>query len=218
MENSENASFARVCEDYGIKFIGPKSAVLTMIKNKANVRKIAKELSVPILPGSVEPVNSIDEAKKISADVGYPVMLKASLGGGGRGIRPIKSEEELIDQYPIAASEARASFGSDALYIEKFLDKPRHIEVQILGDEFVWSVCAAGRHQFRMCNLALLMGGHTRVGLEDSLYLSKGRMAKSSAEQVEKIVRIGREHGLEPASPDEAREILNLKGIEKVKY
>ena len=133
---SENASFARVCEDYGIKFIWPKSAVLTMIKNKANVRKIAKELSVPILPGSVEPVNSIDEAKKISADVGYPVMLKASLGGGGRGIRPIKSEEELIDQYPIAASEARASFGSDALYIEKYLDKPRHIEVQILGDEF----------------------------------------------------------------------------------
>jgi uncharacterized protein (DUF849 family) len=89
---------------------------------------------------------------------------------------------------------------------------------EILGDEFVWSVCAAGRHQFKMCNLALLMGGNTRVGLEDNLYLEKGRMATSSAEQVEKIIRIGREHGLEPATPDEAREILKLKGIDKVKY
>jgi acetyl-CoA carboxylase biotin carboxylase subunit len=132
---SENASFARVCEDYGIKFIGPKSTVLSMIKNKANVRKIAKELDAPILPGSVEPVNSVEEAKKIAADVGYPVMLKASLGGGGRGIRPIRNEQELTEQYPIAASESRASFGSDALYIEKLLDKPRHIEVQIIGDE-----------------------------------------------------------------------------------
>lgn len=132
---SENASFARVCEDYGIKFIGPKSAVLSMIKNKANVRRIAKELDVPILPGSVEPVNSVEEAKKIAIDVGYPVMLKASLGGGGRGIRPLRNEQELTEQYPIAASESRASFGSDALYIEKLLDKPRHIEVQIIGDE-----------------------------------------------------------------------------------
>ncbi|MGB9442125.1 MAG: 3-keto-5-aminohexanoate cleavage protein [Desulfobacterales bacterium] len=89
---------------------------------------------------------------------------------------------------------------------------------EIIGDEFVWSVCAAGRHQFKMCNLALLMGGNTRVGLEDNLYLEKGKMAKSNAEQVEKIVRIGKEHGLEPATPDEARKILNLKGIDKVKY
>ncbi len=89
---------------------------------------------------------------------------------------------------------------------------------EFFGDEFVWSVCAAGRHQFKMCNLALLMGGNTRVGLEDNLYLEKGKMAKSSAEQVEKIVRIGKEHGLEPATPDETREILNLKGIEGVKY
>ena len=89
---------------------------------------------------------------------------------------------------------------------------------EIIGDDFVWSVCAAGRHQFTMCNLALLMGGNTRVGLEDNLYLEKGRMAQSSAEQVEKIIRIGREHGLEPATPVEAREILGLKGLDSVKY
>ena len=89
---------------------------------------------------------------------------------------------------------------------------------EIIGDDFVWSVCAAGRHQFTMCNLALLMGGNTRVGLEDNLYLEKGAMATSSGQQVEKIIRIGKEHGLEPATPEEAREMLKLKGLEKVRY
>ncbi len=89
---------------------------------------------------------------------------------------------------------------------------------ELLGKDFVWSVCAAGKAQFSMCTASLLMGGFTRVGLEDNLYLEKGRLAKSSGEQVEKIVRIGRELGLEPASPDEAREILGLKGVDKVKY
>ena len=88
----------------------------------------------------------------------------------------------------------------------------------ILGDHFVWSVCAAGRAQFKMCNAALLMGGFTRVGLEDNLYLEKGVMAKNNGEQVEKIVRIAREHGLEAATPDEAREILGLKGMGNVKF
>jgi len=89
---------------------------------------------------------------------------------------------------------------------------------EIIGDEFVWSVCAAGKNQFKMCNAALLMGGFTRVGLEDNLYLEKGRMAESSGEQVEKIVRIAKEHGIEPATPDEVRAILELKGLGKVKY
>jgi len=89
---------------------------------------------------------------------------------------------------------------------------------EILGTEFVWSVCAAGKSQFKMCNAALLMGGFTRVGLEDNLYLEKGELAKSSAEQVEKIIRIAKEHGLEPATPEEARAILNLKGPQAVKF
>ena len=89
---------------------------------------------------------------------------------------------------------------------------------EIIGDDFVWSVCAAGRQQLKMCNLALLMGGFTRVGLEDNLYLEKGKMAQSSAEQVEKIIRIAKEHGLEPATPDEARQILKLKGFDKVRF
>ena len=89
---------------------------------------------------------------------------------------------------------------------------------ELFGDDFVWSVCAAGKNQFRMCNLALLMGGNARVGLEDNLYLEKGRMAKNSGEQVEKVVRIAKEHGLEPASPEEARQILGLKGADKIKF
>ena len=89
---------------------------------------------------------------------------------------------------------------------------------EIIGDDFIWSVCAAGRHQFTMCNLALLMGGNTRVGLEDNLYLEKGTIAKSSGEQVEKIIRIGREHGMEPATPGQARKIFGLKGLDSVKF
>ena len=89
---------------------------------------------------------------------------------------------------------------------------------EIIGDDFVWSVCAAGRHQFTMCNLALLMGGNTRVGLEDNLFLEKGKMAESSGEQVDKIIRIGKEHGLEPATPEEARKMLGLKGGDSVKF
>jgi len=89
---------------------------------------------------------------------------------------------------------------------------------EIIGTDFVWSVCAAGKNQFKMCNAALLMDGFTRVGLEDNLYLEKGRLAKSSGEQVEKIIRIGRELGLEPATPEEAREILNLKGSDHVRF
>ena len=89
---------------------------------------------------------------------------------------------------------------------------------EIIGTDFVWSVCAAGKNQFKMCNAAPLMDGFTRVGLEDNLYLEKGRLAKSSGEQVEKIIRIGRELGLEPASPEEAREILNLKGSDHVRF
>ncbi len=89
---------------------------------------------------------------------------------------------------------------------------------EILGDGFVWSVCAAGKEQFKMCNVAMLMDGFCRVGLEDNLYLERGRLAKSNAEQVEKIIRIGKEHGLEPATADEARQILQLKGMDAVGF
>jgi acetyl-CoA carboxylase, biotin carboxylase subunit len=131
---SENASFASICEDYGIKFIGPQASMLKIIKNKANVRKIAKDVGVPVLPGTLEPINDEGQAKIIAHEVGYPILLKAAMGGGGRGIRKINDDTELDELLPLAKREAYSSFGSDDIYIEKYLDKPRHIEVQVLGD------------------------------------------------------------------------------------
>jgi acetyl-CoA carboxylase biotin carboxylase subunit len=131
---SESSSFAAICEDYGIKFIGPNSSMLKLIKNKANVRKIAKEVGVPILPGTLEPIEDEVEARMIASDIGYPVLLKAAMGGGGRGIRKVKNDEELAELFPVSKREAFTAFGSDEIYIEKCLENPRHIEVQILGD------------------------------------------------------------------------------------
>ncbi len=131
---SENATFASICEDYGIIFIGPSPSMLRSLKNKAHVRKIAQQAGVPILPGTLEPVEDEEEAKKIARSIGYPVLLKAAMGGGGRGIRKINNETELEDLFPIAKRESFASFGSDEIYVEKCLINPRHIEVQIFGD------------------------------------------------------------------------------------
>ncbi|MGB9770063.1 MULTISPECIES: acetyl-CoA carboxylase biotin carboxylase subunit [Caldisericum] len=133
---SENPMFARIVEDHGIKFIGPTPEAMQQLKNKANVRKIASSIGIPILPGTTEPIENLDIAKKVAKEIGYPIMLKAATGGGGKGIRVVNNEEELVRLFPIAKSEAKASFGKDAIYIEKYLENPRHIEVQIAGDEY----------------------------------------------------------------------------------
>jgi len=131
---SENATFASICEDYGIQFIGPSPSMLKITKNKANVRQIASKVGVPILPGTLEPIEDEQEAKQIAEEIGYPVLLKAAMGGGGRGIRLVQNQEEMGELFPIAKRESFSSFGSEEIYLEKFLKKPRHIEVQILGD------------------------------------------------------------------------------------
>lgn len=131
---SENATFASICEDYGIQFIGPSPSMLKITKNKANVRQIASKVGVPILPGTLEPIEDEQEAKQIASEIGYPVLLKAAMGGGGRGIRLVQNDEEMGELFPIAKRESFSSFGSEEIYLEKCLMKPRHIEVQILGD------------------------------------------------------------------------------------
>jgi acetyl-CoA carboxylase biotin carboxylase subunit len=131
---SENATFASICQDYGIHFIGPAPDMLRSLKNKAHVRKIAHQAGVPILPGTLEPVENEEEAKKIADQITYPVLLKAAMGGGGRGIRKVNNQKDLEELFPIAKRESFASFGSDEIYIEKCLENPRHIEVQIFGD------------------------------------------------------------------------------------
>ena len=132
---SENSKFAKICEESGIKFIGPGSEVIDLMGNKSNAKKLMKSAGVPVIPGSDGALKNLEEAKKIAGKIGYPIMLKASNGGGGKGIRLVQNEKELEDAYGIVKQEAKVSFGEDELYMEKFIANPRHIEIQILADE-----------------------------------------------------------------------------------
>jgi acetyl-CoA carboxylase, biotin carboxylase subunit len=132
---SENADFAEVCKASGIKFIGPDPAVTRRMGMKEQARQAMKEAGVPILPGSENTLSSSEEALEIAAEIGYPVILKAAAGGGGRGMRVVNSSEELPSLYEQARSEAAASFAVPDVYVEKYIPAPRHIEFQVLADE-----------------------------------------------------------------------------------
>jgi len=132
---SENSKFAQICEESNIKFIGPKSDVIDLLGNKSNSKELMRKAGVPIIPGSNGEIKSIKEAVNICNKIGYPVMIKAAAGGGGKGIRVVNSEEELESSYNIVKQEARISFSSDEVYIEKYIKNPRHVEIQILADE-----------------------------------------------------------------------------------
>ncbi len=131
---SENANFAEVCETCGIKFIGPTPDVIRMMGEKEKARQAMKKAGVPILPGSDGVIASEEEAAEWARTVGFPVIVKASAGGGGRGMRVIRSLEELPNSFRAAQSEAAAAFGNGDLYMEKFIERPRHIEFQVLAD------------------------------------------------------------------------------------
>ncbi|MBP7473665.1 MAG: ATP-grasp domain-containing protein, partial [Pyrinomonadaceae bacterium] len=131
---SENAEFVREVTKAGITFIGPPPEAMEGLGGKMSARKIAIEAKVPIVPGTTEPLRSFDEAKTVSAEVGYPVMLKASAGGGGKGMRLVFDESELKSALEGAQSEALAGFGDDAVYVEKAVVAPRHIEIQVFSD------------------------------------------------------------------------------------
>ncbi len=133
---SENAEFARLCEKFGIEFIGPSYKSIEMLGDKAEAKRTMKSAGVPVIPGSDGAVKSIDEAKEIAGKAGYPVLVKASAGGGGRGIRRVDSPEELESQMTIAQQEAQNFFGDNSVYIEKFLINPHHVEIQIMADKF----------------------------------------------------------------------------------
>jgi len=132
---SENANFAEVCQACGIKFIGPPPEVTRLMGEKEKARATMKKYGVPILPGSDGIIGSAEEAVEWARSVGFPVIVKASAGGGGRGMRVIRSEEELPNLFHAAQSEAAAAFGNGDLYMEKFIERPRHIEFQVLADE-----------------------------------------------------------------------------------
>lgn len=131
---SENPDFARKCEENGIIFIGPKSNMIDNLGDKIKSKIIAKSVGVPTIPGLDEPITDEAEAISFAAQIGFPVIIKAAAGGGGRGMRIVYEEKEFISSYRSARSEARKAFGNDAVFIEKYLDSPKHIEVQLLGD------------------------------------------------------------------------------------
>lgn len=133
---SENAQFAKACEDNGIIFVGPPSHVLSQMGDKIRAKELAKRCNVPTIPGSEEPLQSAEEAKKLAVEYGLPVILKASAGGGGRGMRLIEHEDEIADAFELVKNEARKAFGCDDIFMEKFLVNPKHIEVQILADQY----------------------------------------------------------------------------------
>ena len=133
---SENAEFSRICADYGIKFIGATAEQINGMGDKITAKATMRAAGVPVIPGSEGLLESIEQGKVLSAEMGYPVIVKATAGGGGRGMRVVKTEADFEKAWHDARTEAGAAFGNDGLYLEKFVEEPRHIEIQIVGDQF----------------------------------------------------------------------------------
>ncbi len=132
---SENSQFARICRESNIKFIGPTSEVIDLLGNKSNSKDMMKKAGVPVIPGSDGSIKGLKDARVVAEKIGYPIMLKAAAGGGGKGIRIVNNRDELETSYNIVKQEAKISFNDDEIYIEKFVKNPRHVEIQILADE-----------------------------------------------------------------------------------
>ncbi len=133
---SENAKFSKICQENGIKFIGASPEMIDAMGDKASAKETMKKAGVPTIPGSDGLLEDLEDAKKTAAEVGYPIMLKATAGGGGKGMRVVWNEEELEEAWDSARKEAGAAFGNDGMYMEKFIEEPRHIEIQIAGDQY----------------------------------------------------------------------------------
>ncbi len=132
---SENPRFAKICEEMGIKFIGPNHELIELLGNKSKAKETMKKAGVPVVPGSEGLLSSKKQAIELAEQIKYPVMLKASAGGGGRGIRVAYNQKELEREYDLVRQEAKVSFNDDSIYLEKFVENPRHVEIQILADE-----------------------------------------------------------------------------------
>ncbi|MDH5412770.1 MAG: acetyl-CoA carboxylase biotin carboxylase subunit [Flavobacteriaceae bacterium] len=133
---SENSKFSKICSEHGIKFIGASPEMIDQMGDKASAKSTMKAAGVPTIPGSEGLLESYEQAAEIANEMGYPVMLKATAGGGGKGMRAVWKEENLIKAWESARQEAKAAFGNDAMYMEKLIEEPRHIEIQIIGDSY----------------------------------------------------------------------------------
>ncbi|MCB1550463.1 MAG: acetyl-CoA carboxylase biotin carboxylase subunit [Alphaproteobacteria bacterium] len=132
---SENAQFARMVEEHGFTFIGPKAEHIDLMGDKVSAKQTAQKLGLPVIPGSPGAVEDAESGYDMAKEMGFPVLIKAASGGGGRGMKVVRHEGEFIEQYKTARSEAKANFGDDTVYMEKYLEKPRHIEIQVFGDK-----------------------------------------------------------------------------------
>ena len=133
---SENAKFSKICQEHGIKFIGASPEMIDRMGDKASAKSTMIEAGVPCVPGSEGILEDFEQAKKVAKEIGYPVMMKATAGGGGKGMRAIWKEEELLKAWESARQEAAAAFGNDGMYMEKLIEEPRHIEIQVVGDSY----------------------------------------------------------------------------------
>jgi acetyl-CoA carboxylase biotin carboxylase subunit len=181
---AENDSFARSCEAAGLVFIGPSSESLRLAGEKIAAKRIMKEVGVPVIPGSEQGLGMVEEALRIGEEIGYPLMVKAAGGGGGRGIRICPDPQALREDFPVARGEARAAFGTDEVYVEKYLAEPRHIEFQILADSRGKIVHLGERECSIQRRYQKLIEESPSPGLTPELRTAMGAMAVRVAEAV----------------------------------
>ena len=179
---AENARFAEACEGCGIQFIGPSAASIQMMGDKAAARRMAAAHGVPVLPGSQHPVRDLEEAKRLAREIGYPLIVKASAGGGGKGMRVVAAPEALESALATAAAEAAAAFGDAAVYLERYLPDPRHVEIQILMDAQGQGIHLGERDCSIQRRHQKLLEEAPSPALTDPVRLAMGRAALSVAQ------------------------------------
>ncbi|WMJ86356.1 acetyl-CoA carboxylase biotin carboxylase subunit [Anaerocolumna sp. MB42-C2] len=236
---SENSKFADLCSKCNITFIGPSAEVIDRMGNKSEARKTMMEAGVPVVPGTKEPVYTAEAGKKIADEMGYPVMIKASAGGGGKGMRIVQTEEEFLHHFETASQEAKNSFGDDTMYIEKYIPKARHIEFQILADNYGNVIhlgerdCSIQRRHQKMIeeapsfvideNLRKIMGDTAIKAAKAAAYCNAGTIEfildqDNNFYFIEMNTRIQVEHGVTEmvTGIDLIREQIKIAGGEKL--
>ena len=178
---SESSEFCKICEEHNIRFIGPTPNTIDLMGNKSQARKYVSSLSVPVIPGTKQPIQNVDEANLIADKIGFPVILKAVSGGGGKGMRVVKSRELMKESFETAQNEALNAFKDDQIYLEKFLENPRHIEVQILSDKHDNIFILGDRDCSIQRNHQKILEETPSVHLEDNLRSSLYESAKKIA-------------------------------------
>ncbi|WP_113673055.1 acetyl-CoA carboxylase biotin carboxylase subunit [Vallitalea guaymasensis] len=181
---SENSKFAKVCEECNITFIGPTGDMMDRMGNKSKARETMIENNIPVVPGSEGAVDGIDEAIELADSIGYPVIIKASAGGGGRGMRIANSREELVNSYKTASAEAKSAFGDDTMYLEKYVTNPRHIEFQILADNYGNTVHLGERDCSMQRRHQKVLEESPSAAIDDELRKRMGKAAVKAAKAI----------------------------------